>query len=156
MWGDKGTPPFHRRKRDVKIIGVKLNGYGIFDQRWKSGGGLIRSSIDSLGKRPDVYLSWIEGEYNWRTKKKKKTERKAILSLSISTSPFFFVPLEPEHMAPALTLNSEGHLESTPKANPKSVAQTDTQENYDGHYQFAPIEEAQVSRAMIKRSTLFE
>lgn len=27
----------------------------------------------------------------------------------------------------------------------------DQSENYDGHYRFAPIEEAQVSRAMIKR-----
>ena len=29
--------------------------------------------------------------------------------------------------------------------------QFEVKENYDGDYQFAPIEEAQVSRAMIKR-----
>lgn len=54
-------------------------------------------------------------------------------------------------MAPALTLEStqlDAVDKSTLKAN---VAQSEVKENYEGQYQFAPIEESQVSRAMIKR-----
>ena len=39
----------------------------------------------------------------------------------------------------------------TLKKNLESTGQLDVLENYDGDYRFAPIEEAQVSRAMIKR-----
>lgn len=56
-------------------------------------------------------------------------------------------------MAPALTVP---HAENAPLLEAKkNGAQAETKfevsENYDGDYRFAPIEEAQVSRAMIKR-----
>lgn len=57
-------------------------------------------------------------------------------------------------MAPALTVPL---VEDTPlNGLKKSVAETkfEVSENYDGDYRFAPIEEAQVSRAMIKRYVL--
>ncbi|EAU85759.2 thiazole biosynthetic enzyme [Coprinopsis cinerea okayama7 len=50
-------------------------------------------------------------------------------------------------MAPALTL--EKPVETN--AFPRKAASVETSENYEGNYKFAPIEEAQVSRAMIKR-----
>ncbi|KAJ6613286.1 thiazole biosynthetic enzyme [Mycena sp. CBHHK59/15] len=45
-----------------------------------------------------------------------------------------------------------------PPSTLKLVGKTDFEENYDGSYRFAPIEEAQVSRAMIKRyfNTMYE
>ena len=54
-------------------------------------------------------------------------------------------------MAPALTLPDETHDSYTKAIPQKPVVQADVQEDYHGEYRFAPIEEAQVSRAMIKR-----
>ncbi|KAF5319936.1 hypothetical protein D9611_011036 [Ephemerocybe angulata] len=56
-------------------------------------------------------------------------------------------------MAPALTLEQVETRPETPSkpSLAKDAAQAGIQENYDGQYRFAPIEEAQVSRAMIKR-----
>jgi thiamine thiazole synthase len=55
-------------------------------------------------------------------------------------------------MAPALTLDPETQDDSTTKSSTlKPATQAEVSENYDGQYRFAPIEEAQVSRAMIKR-----
>ena len=55
-------------------------------------------------------------------------------------------------MAPALTLPNETQESYTKPSPQKPVAQdVDVQEDYHGQYRFAPIEEAQVSRAMIKR-----
>ena len=56
-------------------------------------------------------------------------------------------------MAPALTIP---HAEEAPLLEAKknaiqSQTKFEVSENYDGEYRFAPIEEAQVSRAMIKR-----
>jgi hypothetical protein len=55
-------------------------------------------------------------------------------------------------MAPALTLENT-QLDATSKVSLKATgaAQPEVNENYDGNYQFAPIEESQVARAMIKR-----
>lgn len=60
-------------------------------------------------------------------------------------------------MAPPVAVSSE--IEESPilllKKNLAQSngndAQFEVKENYDGDYRFAPIEEAQVSRAMIKR-----
>jgi len=45
----------------------------------------------------------------------------------------------------ALNTNGNGTLKGL------STTEFDVLENYEGQYRFAPIEEAQVSRAMIKR-----
>jgi thiamine thiazole synthase len=47
-------------------------------------------------------------------------------------------------MSPAQTLD-------TPLTTYPSSQKYDVAENYEGQYRFAPIEEAEVSRAMIKR-----
>ena len=47
-------------------------------------------------------------------------------------------------MAPAQTLPDV-------RAPPTTVLKQGVQEDYEGNYRFAPIEEAQVARAMIKR-----
>lgn len=59
-------------------------------------------------------------------------------------------------MAPAVTYGSQ--LEEAPLLLDKSSVKAevfngtyDVKEDYNGDYRFAPIEEAQVSRAMIKR-----
>lgn len=57
-------------------------------------------------------------------------------------------------MAPALTFATETtQSEPSSKSIPlKAVGPADSiKEDYNGQYTFAPIEEAQVSRAMIKR-----
>lgn len=59
-------------------------------------------------------------------------------------------------MSPALTLDTPGSLDATTTTATKSntPVQYDIAEDYTGSYRFAPIEEAQVSRAMIKRSAI--
>ena len=55
-------------------------------------------------------------------------------------------------MAPVQVLETE--TSSVPvnlKMNGSNGAKYDVLEDYQGNYKFAPIEEAQVSRAMIKR-----
>ncbi len=56
-------------------------------------------------------------------------------------------------MAPALTIPhaDEAPLLEAKKNGVQSQTKFEVSENYDGEYRFAPIEEAQVSRAMIKR-----
>jgi cysteine-dependent adenosine diphosphate thiazole synthase len=58
-------------------------------------------------------------------------------------------------MAPSVSLLPETQESSVLQAKKNGLSQNGTQyevsENYDGDYRFAPIEEAQVSRAMIKR-----
>lgn len=60
-------------------------------------------------------------------------------------------------MAPSVSLAPEIETPSILQAKKNGVnpngngTQYDVAENYDGDYRFAPIEEAQVSRAMIKR-----
>lgn len=50
-------------------------------------------------------------------------------------------------MAPALLVEKPAQIAPSAKANADVVL-----ENYEGNYKFAPISEAEVSRAMIKRS----
>ncbi|RXW22475.1 hypothetical protein EST38_g3375 [Candolleomyces aberdarensis] len=62
-------------------------------------------------------------------------------------------------MAPALTLeNTQLDAASTLSLKATGAAQPEVRENYEGQYQFAPIEESQVARAMIKRyfNTMYE
>jgi thiamine thiazole synthase len=57
-------------------------------------------------------------------------------------------------MAPVLTQNSESKFDNNIgklKLSNGSTREFDVAENYEGEYRFAPIQEAQVSRAMIKR-----
>ena len=58
-------------------------------------------------------------------------------------------------MAPPVALAPEIQESSVLQTKKNGFATNGTQyevsENYDGDYRFAPIEEAQVSRAMIKR-----
>ena len=58
-------------------------------------------------------------------------------------------------MAPPVALAPEIQEPSVLQTKKNGFATNGTQyevsENYDGDYRFAPIEEAQVSRAMIKR-----
>jgi cysteine-dependent adenosine diphosphate thiazole synthase len=56
-------------------------------------------------------------------------------------------------MAPALTIPQadEAPLFESMKNSTQAETKLEVAENYDGDYRFAPIEEAQVSRAMIKR-----
>ncbi|KAJ3862001.1 thiazole biosynthetic enzyme [Lentinula novae-zelandiae] len=58
-------------------------------------------------------------------------------------------------MAPVQTLDNNKFVENRfgkqLKPSSKSTTYDDVAENYDGQYRFAPIQEAQVSRAMIKR-----
>lgn len=58
-------------------------------------------------------------------------------------------------MAPSVALIPEHQEPSVLQAKRNGLSNNGTQyevsENYDGDYRFAPIEEAQVSRAMIKR-----
>ncbi|KAJ4482081.1 thiazole biosynthetic enzyme [Lentinula aciculospora] len=57
-------------------------------------------------------------------------------------------------MAPVQTLDNkfvENGFQKQMKSPAKPATYSDVVENYDGQYRFAPIQEAQVSRAMIKR-----
>jgi hypothetical protein len=53
-------------------------------------------------------------------------------------------------MAPALLVEKPAQNSPLVKAHPDAVS-----ENYEGNYKFAPISEADVSRAMIKRSVSY-
>ena len=57
-------------------------------------------------------------------------------------------------MAPPVAVSpavQESPIYTLKKNLESNGTQLDISENYDGDYRFAPIEEAQVSRAMIKR-----
>lgn len=58
-------------------------------------------------------------------------------------------------MAPVQTVDNQvvenGIGKSLKPIGGVDSTRSDAAENYDGQYRFAPIEEAQVSRAMIKR-----
>lgn len=71
------------------------------------------------------------------------------------------VTLQNSTMAPPAailpdTVNADPYLINSIKKNAIAVGTTqyDVCEDYEGNYRFAPIEEAQVSRAMIKRLEL--
>lgn len=54
-------------------------------------------------------------------------------------------------MAPALTFETTQSEPASKSIPLKAVASADIKEDYNGEYVFAPIEEAQVSRAGVKR-----
>ena len=63
-------------------------------------------------------------------------------------------------MAPSVSVLSDYQESPALQAKKNGLANNGTHyevsENYDGDYRFAPIEEAQVSRAMIKRCVIFQ
>ena len=85
----------------------------------------------------------------------------ALLSQIAQLQPLPALNIRPT-MAPAPTYSSQPHQapQLVYKPGVKDTSQTtsgtyDCKEDYNGDYRFAPIEEAQVSRAMIKRCAGF-
>lgn len=111
--------------------------------------GYSRQGLETNGVPPVSRIRHASDRYKRAHVPKSRQAKEPLPRLILSAHYLFYT------MAPPVAVGSESQdspiLMLKRDAQNNHGTQYDVSEDYNGHYRFAPIEEAQVSRAMIKR-----